>query len=56
MSLKAKSKAYMYQGKMQIYVPSEIVSDSAFPFPTDLSTEVTITINGNKLVVEKAKR
>lgn len=56
MSLKSRSKAFWYQGKMQIYVPKELLSDSQFPLPTNTTSDVVITIKGKRLIVERAKK
>ncbi|MBS7657952.1 MAG: hypothetical protein QW476_00800 [Candidatus Bathyarchaeia archaeon] len=37
-----------------IYIPADIVKDSLFPFKPN--EEVTIKIEGEKLVIEKRKR
>lgn len=59
MSLEAKSKIYKASGQRKskyILIPSEIATDSQFPFKDE--EEILITINNEKsiLVIGKSKR
>lgn len=37
--------------KIFIYIPKDVAADTAFPFKT--GEDVTVTIEGNKLIIEK---
>ena len=48
-----RAKIYSYNNRHYIYLPTDLLRDSAFPF--DLKKEkLQIRIDGDRLVVEKA--
>ncbi len=52
MTLEGKGSVYRHaKGRIVIYVPSDVHKDSAFPF--DVGENVTVRIDGDRLVVEK---
>jgi HSP20 family molecular chaperone IbpA len=53
MALKGRGKYYKRGNVGYVYVPYEIVIDSAFPFSN--KEQVEITVENGKLIVEKAK-
>ena len=52
--LEGETKMYRSDGRYSVYIPAGLVKDSAFPF-TDKET-LTIKIEGNRLLIEKAKK
>jgi hypothetical protein len=48
-SRKSKGKQY---DSLFIYIPSDVTKDSTFPFESD--DEVTVRIDKNRLIIEKA--
>ena len=50
---KVVDRGYKYP-KVFIYVPKDVAADTAFPFKT--GEDVTVTIEGEKLVIEKRKK
>lgn len=52
MSLKGEGAIYEHaKGRIVIYVPAKVRSDSAFPF--EVGEKVNVRIDGKKLIVEK---
>ena len=52
MALQGKGTIYQHvKGKMYVYIPAIVRDDSMFPFKP--GEKVTVSINGNKLIVEK---
>ena len=50
-SRKSKGKQY---DSIFIYIPSHVTKDSTFPFRSD--DEVTVRIDKNRLIIEKAEQ
>jgi hypothetical protein len=50
-SRKSKGKQY---DSIFIYIPSDVTKDSTFPFRSD--DEVTVRIDKNRLIIEKAEQ
>jgi hypothetical protein len=50
-SRKSKGKQY---DSIFIYIPSDVTKDSTFPFRSD--DEVTVRIDKNRLIIEKAEK
>lgn len=50
-SRKSKGKQY---DSIFIYIPSDVTKDSTFPFKSD--DEVTVRIDKNRLIIEKAEQ
>ena len=48
-----KVKIYRSDGRHSLYLPSDLVGDDRFPF--QVGEELTVTIDGNRLIVQKAK-
>jgi len=52
MALQGKGTIYQHvKGKMYVYIPATVRDDSTFPFKP--GEKVTVSIDGNRLVVEK---
>ncbi|MDD8019459.1 MAG: hypothetical protein PHP42_13885 [Bacteroidota bacterium] len=52
MSLEGEGAIYEHaKGRVVVYIPAKVRSDSAFPF--EIGQKVKIRIDGKKLVVEK---
>ena len=47
---KVVDRGYKYP-KIFIYIPRDIAADTAFPFK--IGEDITVTIEGNKLIIEK---
>lgn len=50
---KVVDRGYKYP-KIFIYIPKDVAADTAFPFKT--GEDVTVTIEAEKLVIEKRKK
>jgi hypothetical protein len=53
--LEGKGKFWRTDNKLYIYVPVQVATDSAFPFPEEKGY-VKIRIEGEKLIVEKLEK
>ena len=52
MARQGKGTIYQHvRGKMYVYIPATVRDDSTFPFSP--GEKVTVSINGEKLIVEK---
>lgn len=52
MALQGKGTIYQHvKGKMYVYIPATVRDDSTFPFKP--GEKVTVTIDGDKLIVKK---
>jgi hypothetical protein len=52
MSLEGEGAIYEHaKGRIVVYIPAKVRSDSAFPF--EIGEKVNIRIDGKKLIVEK---
>jgi hypothetical protein len=49
-----KTKIYRSNGRHSLYLASDLVGDDRFPFR--LGEELTVRIDGDKLLIEKAKK
>ncbi len=56
--LQAKGKIYRSGTAytMFVSVPADVVKDAAFPFDRDNGEEVTVRIEGRRLLIEPSKR
>jgi hypothetical protein len=54
MGNQASSKIYNSSGRHSLYLPSDLVGDDRFPFK--VGEELTIRIDGEHLLAEKAKK
>lgn len=55
MVLKGKGSIYQHvKGKMYVYIPASVRDDSQFPFKP--GEKVLVSINNNKLIIEKDER
>jgi len=54
MVLQGETRIYRSNGRHSVYIPAGLVKDSAFPFT--LEDDLRIRIDGERLVVEKAKK
>jgi len=54
MVLEGETKIYRSNGRHSIYIPAGLVNDSAFPFT--LQDKLLIRIEGERIIVEKAKK
>jgi hypothetical protein len=50
----ATAKIYRSNGRHSLYMPSDLVGDDRFPF--QVGEELLVRIDGDRLVVEKAKK
>jgi len=50
--LKGETKIYSSDGRHSIYIPADIIKDSAFPFT--LVDRLSIHVEGKRLIIEKA--
>ena len=54
MARKGRGTIYQHvKGKMYVYIPATVRDDSTFPFTP--GEKVTVSIDGDKLIVEKEK-
>lgn len=53
MVLQGETKIYKSDGRQSIYLPAGLVKDSAFPF--HVGEDLTVRIEGQRLLIEKAK-
>jgi len=54
MALQGKGSIYQHvKGKMYVYIPATVRDDSTFPFKP--GEKVTVSIDGDRLSVEKEK-
>jgi hypothetical protein len=54
MVLEGETKMYRSNGRHSLYIPAGLIKDSAFPFT--LEDTLTVKIDGNCLIVDKAKK
>jgi hypothetical protein len=54
MVLQGETKNYTSGGRHSIYVPADLVNDSAFPFTLGETPE--IKIENDRIIVEKSKK
>jgi len=54
MVLQGETKIYTSGGRHSIYIPSRLVSDSAFPFV--VGEKLTIRIENDRIIVEKVRK
>jgi hypothetical protein len=54
MVLQGETKIYMSGSRRSMYIPSGLINDSAFPFTT--GERLTIRIEGDRIIVEKARK
>jgi hypothetical protein len=47
-------KIYRSNGRHSLYLPSDLVGDDRFPF--QVGEDLTVRIDGDHLIVEKAKK
>jgi len=50
---KVVDRGYKYP-KIFIYIPKGVAADTGFPF--EIGEDVTVTINGEKLIIERRKK
>ena len=50
----ARTKIYRSNGRNSLYLPSTLVGDDRFPF--QVGEELTVRIQGEELIVEKARK
>jgi len=50
----ATSRIYRSNGRHYLYLPSDLVGDDRFPFT--VGQELFVRIDGEKLVIERAKK
>ncbi len=53
MTIEGKGRYWRENGRLHIYVPSDVTKDSTFPFPGPKG-DCKVRIDGRRLVVEKA--
>jgi hypothetical protein len=49
----ATAKIYRSNGRHSLYLPSDLVGDDRFPFK--VGEELTVTIDGEHLIIKKGK-
>ena len=50
----ARTKMYKSKGRHSVYLPSDLVGDDRFPFQP--KEELTVRIEGDRLILERAKK